>query len=72
MHVDPVVLSEVSTGPVVSKSGASPDFAWSRQFVGERRGLLRPEQVIIVSKKVRALIVENGMRGMTFEVARVK
>jgi hypothetical protein len=26
--------------------------------------------VIIVSKRARELMVENGMRGMTFEVAR--
>jgi hypothetical protein len=63
------LLSEVFAGPVVSQSGASPDFAWSRQFFGVRRGLLRPEQVIIVSKRARELMVENGMRGMTFEVA---
>lgn len=47
------------------------DFAITRELVGERVGLLRPEPLVLVSQRVRAALVEADVKGWAFEVAHV-
>lgn len=60
------LLSEVS---ISAASCAGADFVGSRQFIGTRRGLLRPRRVIVVSPRVWRLIESEKLRGIEIEVA---
>lgn len=62
------LLSEVS---VDAASRGQGDIAASRQFVGVRRGSLRPERVILISQKVRQLIDAEKLKGCEIEVAHL-
>ena len=62
------LLSEVSIN--VASCGES-DVAASRQFIGVRRGLLRPERVVLVSPKVQRLIDSEKLKGCEIEVAHL-
>jgi hypothetical protein len=62
------VLSEVS---IKSASRDDADIISTRQFVGMRRGLLRPERIILVSQKVRQMIESEKLKGVEIEVAHV-
>lgn len=62
------VLSEVF---IKSTSLGDVDIICTRQFVGARRGLLRPEQIILVSPKVRRLIESERLKGVEIEVAHL-
>jgi hypothetical protein len=62
------LLSEVS---IKSDSRGDADIICSRQFIGVRRGLLRPERVILVSPKVRRLIESEKLKGVKFEIAHL-
>ena len=63
------LLSEV----VISDedSAIECDIVQSRQFIGTRRGLLRPRQVIMVSQKFRALIKSAGINGAYLDIAHI-
>jgi hypothetical protein len=45
------------------------DILHSRQLVGTRRGLLRPEPRLLVTPRVREMVVAHGLKGWQFEVA---
>jgi hypothetical protein len=60
------LLSEVT---ISAASSGTADFQCSRQFLGLRRGLLRPERVILVSQKVRKIIETHKLKGCRLEVA---
>jgi hypothetical protein len=62
------LLSEVS---IKSTSLGDADIICSRQFVGVRRGLLRPENIILVSPEVRRLIESEKLKGFEIEVAHL-
>ncbi|MEY2493794.1 MAG: hypothetical protein QOJ45_286 [Verrucomicrobiota bacterium] len=62
------LLSEVS---IKSDSRGDADIICSRQFIGVRRGLLRPERAILVSPKVRRLIESEKLKGVKIEVAHL-
>ena len=62
------LLSEVS---IRVASRGDTDFVCTRQFVGVRRGLLRPRRVILISPKVRRLIESERLKGVEIEVAHV-
>ncbi len=62
------LLSEVS---IESSSRGDDDIISTRQFVGTRRGLLRPERIILVSPKVRRLIESEKLKGVEIEVAHL-
>ena len=62
------LLSEVS---VSSATRGEADIIASRQFIGVRRGLLRPERVILSSPKVRQLIDSEKLKGCEVEVAHL-
>jgi hypothetical protein len=63
------LLSEVS---ITSTSWGNGDIICSRQFVGVRRGLLRPERIILVSPKVWWLVESEKLKGVNLEVAHLK
>jgi hypothetical protein len=48
------------------------DIAMTRQYIGVRRGLLRPEHRLIVSPKFWRVVQESGLKGFRFEVAYLK
>ncbi len=63
------LLSEVTIG-VGSQYKA--DVIATRQFVGRRAGVLRPEKVILVSPRVRRLFENSRLKGCRFEIAHVE
>jgi len=62
------LLSEVS---ISATSRGDADIVASRQFIGVRRGLLRPRRVIMVSPRVWRLIESERLKGVKIEVAHV-
>lgn len=67
------LISEVSLNRG-SYNGA--DIFSSKQFVGTRRGLIRPQRLIFISQKLYRLIEQerqngNGIKGVRFEVAHL-
>ena len=62
------LLSEVS---VKSRTCGDADIVCTRQFVGTRRGLLRPERVILISPRAWRLFDAERLRGVRFEVAHL-
>ncbi len=63
------ILSEVT---ISAASRGKADFVASRQFVGVRRGLLRPQRIMLVSPKVWELISSEKLKGSAIEVAHVR
>jgi len=63
------VLSEIS---IDRPSDSSSDVFRTRQYVGVRRGVLRPRTILVVSQKVRTAVVESGLKGWRFEVAHLR
>ena len=47
------------------------DIVASRQFIGTRRGLLRPERLLLISPKLRRIIEEQKVKGCKLEVAHL-
>lgn len=62
------LLSEVS---ISSAPRVELDVFASRQFVGVRRGLVRPERIILISQKVRRLIDSERFKGCGIDVAHL-
>ena len=62
------LLSEVF---IEKDSRGSDDILFTRQFVGVRRGLLRPSRLILVSPKVRAILVAAWVAGCRFDVVHL-
>lgn len=47
------------------------DIAFTKERVGVRRGLLRPEPLLVISPRFRELLVRRGLKGMAFEVVHL-
>ena len=62
------LLSEVT---IRATTRGDADFVSTRQFIGVRRGLLRPERVILISPKVWKLIESEKLKGVEVEIARL-
>jgi hypothetical protein len=62
------LLSELS---ISSASVDGSDIVASRQFIGVRRGVLRPERVLLLSPKLRRLINSEKLKGCEIEVAHL-
>jgi hypothetical protein len=62
------LLSEIS---IASSSRGSADIICTSQFIGIRRGLLRPEQLILISPKLAKLIESEKLKGCGYEVAHL-
>jgi hypothetical protein len=62
------LLSEIT---IASASRGSADIISTRQFIGIRRGLLRPEQLILISPKLAMLIESEKLKGCGYEVTHL-
>jgi hypothetical protein len=62
------LLSELS---IRSTTRGTNDIICTRQFIGTRRGLLRPERIILISPKVRRLLESNNLKGYGIEVTHL-
>jgi hypothetical protein len=62
------LLSEVS---ILEADWDGSDFVRTAQFVGVRRGQLRPRNMLLVSQKVRQVFTEHKIKGAEFEVAHL-
>jgi len=51
---------------------AENDFFASRQKIGVKRGLLRPEPLYLCSPAFRKMVEEEKLRGFDFEIARIQ
>jgi hypothetical protein len=60
------LLSEIY---VRQEDWPATDFAVTRELVGDRRGLLRPAPLLLVSQRARANLVDRGLKGYRLEVA---
>jgi hypothetical protein len=60
------LLSEVS---IKSPTRRDADVVCSRQFIGARTGLLRPERLILISPRVWRLLETHEVKGSAIEVA---
>lgn len=47
------------------------DFAMTYEHVGDRRGVLRPAPLLLVSQRVRAVLVEHEIKGYDLEVVHL-
>jgi hypothetical protein len=62
------ILSEVT---VEAATRGAADIVCTRQFVGLRRGLLRPVRIILISGRVWRLLVSKRLQGWNVEVAHI-
>ena len=62
------LLSELS---VRGKDCAKTDIFSTRQYFGYRRGLLRPERVILISPRLHTLLKSEKIKGFKVEVAHI-
>jgi hypothetical protein len=62
------LLSEVFIGKATR---GTADVISSKRYVGVRRGLLRPQRLILVSPRVRRLIETEKLKGCAIEVAHL-
>ena len=62
------LLSEIH---VLREDRPGTDFAITRELVGDRRGLLRPAPILLVSQHARAVLDAHGFKGYRLEVAHV-
>ncbi|UCD52920.1 MAG: hypothetical protein JSW27_09820 [Phycisphaerales bacterium] len=62
------LLSEVS---IRAASRGDTDIVASRQFIGTRRGVLRPRRAILISPRMWRLIESEKLRGIQIEVAHL-
>lgn len=67
--IGPSLLSELT---VRVEKGHDADIMSTRQLIGVRRGLLRPRPLLVVSSRTWRAFEENHVRGVTFEVTRVR
>lgn len=62
------LLSEVS---VKAATRGAADIVCTRQFIGARRGLLRPERIILISPKVWLRLESEKLKGWEVDVAHL-
>lgn len=62
------LLSEVS---IAGASWPGLDVLGTRQFVGVRRGFLRPQRPLLVSSRIWRLVTDQGWKGCSFEVVHL-
>jgi hypothetical protein len=62
------LLSEVS---IAKDSRGETDFVASKQYIGTRRGLLRPRRVILISPRIRQLLVDADVKAFETDIAHL-
>jgi hypothetical protein len=70
-HGDTLGLNLLSELTISAPSGIEWDVAATRQYFGLRSGVLRPEQRLLVSPRLRRLIEDNDVKGYKIEVAHM-
>jgi hypothetical protein len=70
-HGDLMGLARLTEVSINHSSYNGFDIAASRQFVGTRRGLLRPERFLVVSPKLHQVIKEEKLKGCELEIAHL-
>ena len=56
---------------IASSSYGADDVTTTRQFVGVRRGVLRPRRLIVISSRVGAMLRGHKLTGFDLEVAHL-
>ncbi len=64
-------LNIISEASIDRNTWGDEDIAFSDQFIGIRRGLIRPHRVLFISPKVRAIIANENLTGTGLEVVHV-
>ncbi len=62
-------LNVISELTISEKDFCTADFAVTKQFVGIREGMLRPQRLILISAKARHLVIAERLSGLDFEVS---
>lgn len=68
---DQIGLNRLSEVWISRSSYNGSDIVASRQFLGRRGGLLRPERLLLVSPKLRRVIEQGKIKGCKLEVAHL-
>lgn len=55
-----------------SQSIKEHDFFASKQMIGVKRGLLRPEPLYLCSQEFRKMVLEEKLKGFDFEIAHIE
>lgn len=64
-------LRRLSELTVLQSSLTEVDLQATRGAVGIRAGVLRPERILVLSKRLRDAFTQRGLKGLDFEVVRV-
>lgn len=56
---------------IIEKGDFVNDIFLTKQFLGVRRGLLTPQPLWLCTSKVRQYFIENHIKGLEFEIARI-
>ena len=62
------LLSELS---IKASTALASDIMGSRQYLGDRRGLLRPEREILISQRLYRLLKDEKIKGFKVDVAHL-
>ena len=68
---DTIGLNLLSELWVSEKDFNSCDIAYTKQYLGVRRGLLRPEPLLLISQRLWQVLEENAVKGLRVEVAHL-
>ncbi len=68
---DLIGLSRISEVWISAARSNTPDVVASRQFVGRRTGLIRPERFLLISPRLRRILEEQDLRGFGLEIAHL-
>ena len=71
-RADLIGLNMLSAASIDAATRGDADIFCSRQYIGVRRGLLRPERLIFLAPRVWRLIASEKLRGGRFEVADLR
>jgi hypothetical protein len=63
------LLSELT---VKERDFGSSDITCTKQQIGVRRGTLRPEALHVVSRRLRQLVLDYGLKGFEWEIVHLK
>jgi hypothetical protein len=68
---DLIGLSRLSEVSIDRLSYNGLDIVATRQFLGRRVGLLRPQRLLLISPKLQKMINEEKLKGFKFEIAHL-
>lgn len=64
-------LNLVSEVHISAETRSDFDIAFTREYVGVRRGVIRPRQLLLVSQRIRALFMRHEITGYRLEIVHV-